>query len=89
MSCEATSSTKWEVIVHVRVYQVLGIEEVSRSTIIVTLHLTHLKIIFKLLGPHSYTIVGPRGLQSGPNSIWAQGPCRGRMISGRGSKGNG
>ena len=26
-------------------------------------------------------IVGPGGLQSGPNSIWAQGPCRGGLVS--------
>ena len=25
-------------------------------------------------------IVGPGGLQSGPNSIWAQGPCRGGRV---------
>ena len=56
MSCEATSSTKWEAIAHVRGYHVVGIEKVGRSIIIVTLHLTHLKIIFKLLGPHNYSI---------------------------------
>ena len=38
--------------------------------------------------------MGPRSLQSGPNSIWAQTRaeevvCRGRMIEGRGVKGNG
>ena len=27
-----------------------------------------------------YIVVGPRGLQSGPNSIWAQGPCRGGIL---------
>ena len=24
--------------------------------------------------------VGPGGLQSGPNSVWAQGPCRGGIL---------
>ena len=41
-------------------------------------------VIFRFWGYFGHFLgfggVGPEGLQSGPNSVWAQGPCRGCLV---------
>ena len=49
------------------------------SNVIILQLTTKLMNIFIISLQH-IIIVGPRGLQPGPNSIWAQSPCRGGIL---------